>query len=175
MLKPIKIQRGKVILKLNFSISLKSLAEFIPNSYVHKKDIYWKNREGRYNKKSKGSPKSRSSCKIIDLRREFHSLIYPYETFNPEINDILTFPDSGRSAQDYEYNWHFVHRHGFPSDLYGSGRGQSAKARDIVNHPLTYLLMISEHHEQYDRDNGEWKNPNNHNSSQIPQNVEINS
>ena len=52
----------------------------------------------------------------------------------------------------------FSHRHGFPSNLKGLGRGLPERIYDIVNHPLSYILQCEKCHEDYDSDTREWKN-----------------
>ena len=157
---PIKISGMKVSAKLNYSYSLQALSTYPITRYVYKQDIIWKNDQGRTHKKVKGSIKSKDASKLIDLRFQFHPACCRVDNFDPERNDVIDM--RGDSTKDFIYTWHFVHRHGFPSKIYGSGRGQNMKVDDILNHPLSYMLMCNEHHEQYDRENGEWKNPLNH-------------
>lgn len=107
-----------------------------------------------------GKPKSIYASRIIELRKQF----IPFcgcEIEEPEINEIVDMEENPDSSQDYIYEWHFAHRHNFPSNIKSSGRGQSKKFYDIYNHPLSYLLMCNVHHEEYDRENGEWRNPKN--------------
>jgi hypothetical protein len=100
---------------------------------------------------------SRKASYIRDLRIQFSPFCdCELDKRNPD-NFIIDYdPDS----KDFVYQWHFAHRHGFPSDLNGSGRGMAARVQDIINHPLSYLLLCSAHHEDYDKESGEWKNPN---------------
>ena len=50
----------------------------------------------------------------------------------------------------------FAHRHGFPTDLKGNGRGQPNRLLDVVKNPMNYLLLCKTHHEMYDRSNNKW-------------------
>ena len=160
MSNPIKVREGRVFVKLNYSYSLRSLSTYPITRYVYRQDIFWRNDQGRTHKKVKGSIKSKDSSKLIDLRFQFRPACCRVDNFDSERNDVIGM--RGDSTKDFIYTWHFVHRHGFPSKIYGSGRGQNMKVDDILNHPLSYMLMCNEHHEQYDRENGEWKNPLNH-------------
>ena len=163
-MKPVKIVGSKVYASLDYSHSLQSLSVFNADNirYPHKKNTYWKDREGKKHHAKKGQMKSIGSSEMIELRKEFIPVCCS-EDFDPE-NFPLGMAPGGTSSKDIIYKWHFVHRHGFPSDIYGSGRGQNAKVSDIKNHPLSYMLMCNEHHEEYDRENGEWRNPKNHRS-----------
>ena len=159
---PIRIRGTEVSVKLNYSYSLRSLSSLSHPimKYIHKQDIIWKNQDGLSHKKLKGSMKGSAASRLIDLRFQFRPVCCRMDDFDPERNDVISM--EGDSVRDFVYTWHFVHRHGFPSSIYGSGRGQNIKIHDILNHPLSYMLMCNEHHEQYDRENGEWKNPLNH-------------
>lgn len=44
----------------------------------------------------------------------------------------------------------FAHRHGFLTDVDGTGRGQSRRVHDISNHPISYLLLCDKCHKKYD-------------------------
>ena len=158
--KPIKIVGNSVLITQNSVVSLKVLS-YLENElhYIHKTPLYWKNHSGKSHKKPVGSTKSYSAAHIINLRLQFRPTCCNIDNYDPQINDVVGL--LGDSAQDYEYAWHFVHRHGFPSQLHGSGRGQQNKVRDIINHPLSYMLMCNVHHEQYDRETDEWRNPHN--------------
>ncbi len=144
---PVKIREdGSVYVDLTYSVSLKALSKFeIPF---------------RYKKGKKGNHKLYVS-QIIDLRLQFQPHCHDEPNFDPIKNEVIGMAENGKSARDFIYEWHFAHRHGFPSDLHSSGRGQSRKVRDIKNHPLSYILMCDAHHEEYDMENGEWKNPKN--------------
>lgn len=161
MISPIKIAGKKVYVKPVYSATLKSLSEeYLPFRYPHPKNIFWKNGEGNSHKKKEGTVKSVHASKIVDLRIQFQPVCCRGD-FNLTRNDVVRMEENSFSARDFIYQWHFVHRHGFPSSVRGSGRGQSMKVADIVNHPLSYMLMCEKHHEEYDRENGEWKNPKN--------------
>ena len=160
MRKPIHISGNKVIALLDPEYSLKTIGVMEVSKYYHKKSMIVYSL-GKAKHVKKGSPKSRSACFIIELKKEFYPVCCEYDEYNPEDNPPLYMPDGSTSVKDIVYKWNFVHRHGFPSDLNGSGRGQGDKAYDIFNHPLSYMLMCNEHHEEYDRENGEWKNPKN--------------
>jgi len=157
--KPIRIVNGQVVANLSYRITLHSLSEDYYCDYVHMTDITWKNKKYGYKRKKKGEIKTKSASRIIELRMQFRPVCGHEDEFDYTVNDVVGL--SGSSSQDYVYKWHFAHRHGFPSDIKGSGRGQNLKVIDIFNHPLSYMLMCNEHHEQYDRENGEWKNPKN--------------
>lgn len=161
MRKPIQISGNKVIALLDSEYSLKSLGTMEVNKYYHKQSMTT-HAHGKTVRKKKGSQKSRISSFIIELRKEFYPVCCEDDEYNPEENPPLYMPEGSSSKRDIVYKWNFVHRHGFPSNLSGSGRGQGNKAYDILNHPLSYMLMCNEHHEKYDRENGEWKNPKNH-------------
>ena len=118
-------------------------------------------KDGKVKKIKKGDLKSINSSLIIELRKQFYPVCCNYDDYDPETNPAVGMMPGKSSSRDIIYKWNFVHRHGFPSDIGGSGRGQSAKAYDIINHPLSYMMMCNEHHEEYDRENGEWKNPKN--------------
>ena len=150
------------MLRMNYSCSLTDLAKYMDEGvrYVHEKDIYWKNKEGKRHRIKKGTLKSVQSSKIIDLRLQYSSFIH--EIFDHIHNPVIG--SNGSSLQNMEYQYHFVHRHGFPSAVRGPGRGQDAKTRDILKKPLSYLLMRSSDHENYDRKTGEWRNPKNGNN-----------
>ena len=160
---PIKIVGTKVFAKLDYSISLKSLSELPRRHILWENNVYWRNDNGKH-LKLKGTPKGRGALLIAELRFEFRSFCCNLDDFDPERNDIVEMKGGMR---DFVYEWHFVHRHGFSSDVYGSGRGQNVKANDILNHPLSYMLMCNKHHEEYDRENGEWRNPKNHENKKI--------
>lgn len=155
--KPIKIVKNKIIVKLNYSIALRDLSKYMDDGvrYLHEKDIYWKNSEGKCHFIKKGSPKSLAASKIIDLRIQYSSFINDLD-FDPIHNPIIG--SNGPGLEDMEYQYHFVHRHGFPSDIRGPGRGQRTKVTDILKRPLSYMLMKSSDHEDYDRETGEWRN-----------------
>ena len=164
MIKPIKIRgKGKeVYARMSYTFSPRALSNYFEGRYLHGKDMAWKNGDGQLHRARKGSPKSLSASKIIDLRIQFSTFL-SVTNFDPCINPVVGAPEKGSfSSQDFVYRYHFVHRHGFPSDIHGSGRGQEARTRDILNHPLSYLLMKNDDHEQYDRETGEWRNPLNH-------------
>jgi len=110
---------------------------------------------------NKEKPKSLYASQIIDLRFQYQPFCHDEPDFNPNINEVVDMEEGGKSVRDFIYRWHFSHRHGFPSDLHSSGRGQKARAIDITKHPLSYILMCNAHHEEYDRENGEWRNPKN--------------
>ena len=149
--KPVKIKNGKVYAKTMYDCSAEYLSElFLPV---------------RYKKRKKGSKSNRTrSNQIIDLRLQFQPFCQHMHSnleFDPKTNDIIGVIEGGTSARDYIYEWHFAHRHGFPTDIHSSGRGMFARIRDIKNHPVSYILLCNTHHEEYDRENGEWRNPKN--------------
>lgn len=115
----------------------------------------------RYKKGKKGHHRLYPS-QIVDLRLQFQPHCHDEPGFDPTKNEVIGMAERGKSARDFIYEWHFSHRHGFPSDLHSSGRGQNRKVRDIKNHPLSYILMCDAHHKEYDLENGEWRNPKNH-------------
>ena len=160
-LRPIKIRKNMCYADFSYSYSLHKLSEYMPYGmrYKHNLSKYWKSKTATY--KEKGDKKGIDASRIVELRKQF----IPYccdDDFDPEHNNAVGRKEGSKSEQDVIYRWHFVHRHGFPSDINGSGRGQGRKATDILNHPLSYMLMCNEHHEEYDRENGEWRNPKNH-------------
>lgn len=157
---PIIISDGKVQANLDISFSIKNMGAIEVGKYYHRKGIkVYSN--GKAKRVKKGTPKSRMSSALIELRKQFTPFCCDAKDYDPEYNPPLYMPDGLTSERDLVYKWHFAHRHGFPSDIHGSGRGQQEKVRDIVNHPLSYMLMCNEHHEEYDRENGEWRNPKN--------------
>lgn len=158
-IKPIKIIGNKVVVRITYSCSLNEMAKYLNEGirYLHEKDFYWKDSTGKYHKIKKNTPKSISASKIIDLRLQYSSFLCEPE-FDPVHNPVIGNRGDGFSLQDMEYQYHFVHRHGFPSAVRGPGRGQSLKVRDILRKPLSYLLMKSSDHENYDRETGEWRN-----------------
>lgn len=161
-IKPIKIRGKEVYARIDYDFSLKALSNYFEGRYLHEKDIQWKNGDGKLHRIRKGTPKSLDASKIIDLRVQFSTFLSD-PNFDPPHNPVVGVPEKGSvSSQDFVYRYHFVHRHGFPSDVHGSGRGQRTKTRDILNKPLSYLLMTDDDHEKYDRETGEWKNPLNH-------------
>lgn len=132
--KPIKITKTSVYAKLDYSLKNR-----LGVRYYTDKKVY-----------------SRIASYIRDLRVQFSPFCgCEMDKGNP--NNVVIEYDSENS--EFLYQWHFAHRHGFPTDLYGSGRGMEARVADIMNHPLSYLLLCSAHHEEYDRESGEWKNP----------------
>ena len=133
--KPIKITNTAAYAKLDYSQKNR-----VGVRYCTEKKVYSKNASYMRDLRVQFSPHCQCS---IDKQ-------------NPN-NPIVDYDADSRYS---EYQWHFAHRHGFPSDLNGSGRGMAARVRDIMNHPLSYLLLCSAHHEDYDRESGEWKNPN---------------
>lgn len=141
---PFFIKNGIVVANLNISHSLKTLSELIiPFRYPKKNGL-----------------KSRVASQIIDLRFQFqpYCLYYhEHKDFNLIINDVIGVYEGSTSKQDFIYLWQFAHRHGFPTNLNGYGRGEGARIRDIKNHPLSYILLCEEAHEEYDRETGEWK------------------
>lgn len=161
MRKPIQVSGNKVTALLDLEYSLKMIGVMEVGRYYHKKSmtVY---AHGKVMHIKNGSRKSRLSSFIIELRKNFYPVCCEYDEYNPEDNPPLYMPDGSTSMKDMVHKWNFVHRHGFPSNLNGSGRGQGRKAYDIFNHPLSYMMMCNEHHEEYDRENGEWKNPKNH-------------
>ncbi len=166
MIKPIRIRGNEVYTRTTYDFSLKALSNYFEGRYPHEKDIVWKNGDGKLHRIRKGDPKSLYASKIIDLRIQFSTFLFDPD-FDPLHNPVVGAPEKGSiSSQDFVYRYHFVHRHGFPSDVHGSGRGQRAKTADILNKPLSYLLMKNDDHEQYDRETGEWKNPLNHRNHQ---------
>ena len=162
-IKPIKIRGNEVYARTAYDFSLRALSNYFEGRYPHEKSIVWKNGDGKLHRIRKGDPKSLHASKIIDLRIQFSTFLYNSPDFDPLCNPVVGAPEKGSfSSQDFIYEYHFVHRHGFPSDVRGSGRGQKARAEDISNRPLSYLLMKNDDHEQYDRETGEWRNPKNH-------------
>jgi hypothetical protein len=161
-MRPIKVKGSVVSATMNYSYSLQSLSVFLPENtrYVFEKDIYWSNGDGKKHLIKKGTPKSVSATEIMELRRQFIPACCDADS-DPKDNYPVGIEPGSSSQRDIIYRWHFVHRHGFPSDIHGSGRGQRYKVKDILKHPLSYMLMCDEHHEEYDRENGEWKNPKN--------------
>ena len=152
--KPIIIKDGQVFAKLDLNFSLANFDKYeLPIKYVK-------------SRKNDGTVKYRSrySSRIVDLRFQLRPscINHKHEDFNPEVNDIIGKEPDSHSSRDFIYMWHFAHRHGFPSDVHSSGRGQSSKVRDIFNHPLSYILLCASEHENYDREDGEWRNPKNH-------------
>lgn len=145
-LKPIRIIKKQVKANLNYSYNLYSLSTFSLQRYMGKKKL-----------------KSRVASLIIDLRFQFqpYCVEHNHTDFNPMENRVIGQEEGSRSVQDFIYEWHFAHRHNFPSDLSGFGRGQSRRVKDIINHPLSYILLCNVAHENYDRETGEWRN--NHN------------
>lgn len=160
VLKPIQISGGKVTALLDSEYSLKTLGIMEVGKYYHRKSMvaYAK---GKAKRIKKGTQKSRVACFIIALRKEFTPVCCGTEEYDPEDNPPLYLPPDSTSMKDLVCKWNFVHRHNFPSNLHGSGRGQQARSYDIFNHPVSYMMMCNEHHEEYDRENGEWKNPKN--------------
>lgn len=151
---PIVIRDGHVFARLDLRFSLADFNKYeLPLKYVK-------------SRKRDGSVKYRSnpSSRIVDLRFQFRPSCtdHTHDDFDPEVNDIIGREPDSRSSRDFIYMWHFAHRHGFPSDIHSSGRGQSSKVRDIFNHPLSYILLCAPEHENYDREDGEWRNPKNH-------------
>ena len=161
MPKPIRISGSKVRAILDLQYSLKNLGKLEIGKYYHRKSMTVYARDGKSKHIKKGSRKSRMGCAIIELRKQFPPVCCDRDEYDSEENPAMYMPDGSTSVKDLVYKWNFVHRHGFPSDLHGSGRGQAARARDIFNHPISYMMMCNEHHEEYDRENGEWKNPKN--------------
>lgn len=152
--KPIVIRGRKVSARLDLQFSLSDFNKYeLPFRYVK-------------SRKSDGTVKYRKqhSARIVDLRFQLRPscINHTHEDFDPEENDIIGIDPDSHSSRDYIYMWHFAHRHGFPSDIHSSGRGQSSKVRDIFNHPLSYILLCAPEHENYDREDGEWRNPKNH-------------
>jgi hypothetical protein len=47
--------------------------------------------------------------------------------------------------------------HQFPSGLEGYGRGKNKRYWNIVNHPLSYVLLCENCHKEYDRYTGTWR------------------
>lgn len=154
---PIIIKDGQIQANLDLSYDISLLSEYrIPF---------------RYGKgKNKEQPKSDTASKIIDLRLQFQPFCrfyHNHDDFDPEINHIMGKLEGGNSGKDFIYEWNFAHRHGFPSDIDGPGRGQRVKVSDILKHPLSYMLMCNSAHEDYDRENGDWKNSRKHISEDI--------
>jgi hypothetical protein len=149
--KPIKIKNGKVYARTVYDYSTEYLSELsLPVIY-------------RKSRKKANKYKLRSN-QIIDLRLQFQPFcqhMHKDLEFDPKINDVIGMKEGGKSAQDYIYEWHFAHRHGFLTDIHSSGRGMFARIKDIKNHPISYILLCNAHHEEYDRENGEWRNPKN--------------
>lgn len=114
-------------------------------------------------KDENGNPKLMSlvSSQMVDLRLQY----IPYcskthgHTDSPTKNYIVGLNENSKSKQDYIYQWHFAHRHGFKTDIDGSGRGMSHRVHDILNHPISYILLCHVAHEEYDKETGEWKAP----------------
>ena len=160
--RPIRVEGSHVFVIPKYSYSLKALSSVIPDKvrYLHKREAFWKDSEGKKHHIKRDTPKSKPATKLILLRSQFVPACCDVD-FDPEYNEPVGMQPGSNSERDIIYRWHFVHRHGFPSDIHGSGRGQSSKASDIMEHPLSYMLMCNEHHEEYDRENGEWKNPKN--------------
>ena len=160
--RPIRVEGSHVFVIPKYSYSLKALSSVIPDKvrYLHKREAFWKDSEGKKHHIKKDTPKSKPATKLILLRSQFVPACCDVD-FDPEYNEPVGMQPGSNSERDIIYRWHFVHRHGFPSDIHGSGRGQSSKASDILEHPLSYMLMCNEHHEEYDRENGEWRNPKN--------------
>ena len=117
-------------------------------------DIY----ETWYRFMGRGKLKSIFASRIIELRMQYIPFCQCIIE-DPSYNDVIG--RSGVSNQDLEYQWHFAHRHNFPSNLHSSGRGERKKFYDIFHHPVSYVLMCSAHHEEYDREDDEWRNPKN--------------
>ena len=162
MIKPIRIRGNEVYARTTYDFSLRALSDYFGGRYPHEKDTVWKHGDGTLHRIRKGDPKSVYASKIIDLRIQFSTFLFDPD-FDPLRNPVVGAPEKGSfSSQDFIYKYHFAHRHGFPYDVSGSGRGQKARTLDILNHPLSYLLMKNDDHEQYDRETGEWKNPKNH-------------
>lgn len=157
---PIQISDGKIRVLIDPEYSLRTLGVMDTEKYYHRKSMVVYS-HGKAKRIKKGTPKSRMACAIIDLRYQFSPVCCDTTDYDPEENPAVGMLEGSNSVKDMIYRWNFVHRHGFPSEVHGSSRGQSARAMDIFNHPLSYMLMCNEHHEEYDRENGEWKNPKN--------------
>jgi hypothetical protein len=156
-LKPIVVKNGKVSARLNPEYCLHGIDFYeLPVKYV--KSV-----------KKDGTVKYHSahSGRIVDLRLQFRPscISHVHEDFDPEKNEVIGREEGSTSSRDLIYMWHFAHRHGFPSDIHSSGRGQYSKVRDIFNHPLSYILLCASEHENYDREDGEWRNPKNHHTA----------
>lgn len=143
MLKPITIKNNTVKARLNYCYTGNALSRLDITRYKGKKKL-----------------KSRVASLIIDLRFQFqpYCVEHNHTDFNPLENRVVGHEEGSRSVQDFIYEWHFAHRHNFPSDISGFGRGQNARVRDIINHPLSYILLCNVAHENYDKETGEWRN-----------------
>lgn len=143
---PIIIKNNKVRANLSLSHSIKTLSRYeLPFRYPKRN--------------KKGELKSDAASKIIDLRLQFQPFCrfyHNHDDFDPEINEIIG--KDSESSQDFIHMWEMAHRHGFPSELDGPGRGERNRVRDIFNHPLSYFLLCNSAHEEYDKENGDWRN-----------------
>ena len=161
-MKPIVIKNNKVYANLDLSYSIASLSKFdVLYEHCHIQEHFYHPR-GKIRRVKAGDRKNYHSSALIELRMEF--VPYCGCKIDEQINPAVGMEEGSKSEQDIIYKWHFAHRHGFPTKLSGSGRGQSERFYDILNHPLSYLLMCNEHHELYDEETGEWKNPKNNKS-----------
>ena len=158
-MKALILKNNILTANLDLSYSLKNLSKFdILYDHYHTEEHFYHPR-GKIKKVRVDDKKSYHASGMVELRMEF----IPF--CGCEMNEINNPPvgmdNDGKSEQDIIYKWHFAHRHGFRTDLSGSGRGEANRFYDIVNHPLSYILMCNEHHELYDEETGEWKNKNN--------------
>lgn len=45
----------------------------------------------------------------------------------------------------------FAHKHAYPTNLKGPGRGRNMRVLDVLRYPFAYVLLCKAHHAAYDR------------------------
>ena len=67
------------------------------------------------------------------------------QTIRECFGGVCAWPDCHETE-----NLEFAHRHGYPT-ISGRGRGQWNRIKDIMKHPMNYILYCIIHHKIYDK------------------------